>query len=87
MISEKDINYVTEKITRRFEIELPLQFENFDIKDENLYICFQKREVNRTFELSKGVTIEFDNDSRIIGLKLANIHDYLPKSSNVSNEV
>ena len=86
MISEKEINYVIEKITRRFEIELPLEYEKFDIDNDNLYISFQKSEISRTFELSEGITLEFDNNSRIIGLKVDNVTDFLPKQSNeVSN--
>ena len=82
MISQKEINYVTEKITRRFEIELPLGFEDFNLENDHLYISFYKSEISRTYELSKGLTLEFDNNSRIIGLKVANVNEFLPKQTN-----
>lgn len=82
MISQKEISQIAEKITRRFEIELPLQIADYNIENDKLYISFHKSEISRTYELSKGVIIEFDTDSRIIGLNIDSINDYLPKTSN-----
>ena len=81
MISKKDLDYLTEKITRRFEIELPLEIEQFNLENEKLTIIFQNKEVVRSFELTKGLVLEFDKENRIIGLKLDSISEYLPKNS------
>ena len=80
MISQKDVSDIAEKITRRFEIELPLEIETFTVDNENeyLYISFHKGEISRTFELSKGLTLEFDTESRILGLKIESFVNYLP---------
>lgn len=72
---------ITEKITRRFEIELPLEVENFSLEDEKLYIQFKQDEIHRSFELSKGLIVEFDKESKIIGLKVNSFGDFLPKES------
>lgn len=82
MISQKQISQITEKITRRFEIELPLQIADYNIENDKLYISFYKSEISRTFELTKGVIIEFDTDSRIIGLNIDSVSDFLPRTSN-----
>lgn len=86
MISAKDISYITEKITRRFEIELPINIENFKIENNQLHVTFHESEPIKTFELTKGVIIEFDSESRIIGLNVSPIEEYLPKSNDETTE-
>lgn len=81
MITKKELLLITEKITRRFEIELPLEVENFSLEDENLHIQFKQDEIDRSFELSKGLIVEFDKESNIVGLKINSFGDYLPKES------
>ena len=80
MLTPQEISDLIEKITRRFEVELPLEFEDFQYKNEGLYICFKKSEANSSFELSKGITIEFDSDSRIIGLRIESSSNLLPRN-------
>ena len=80
MLTPQEISDLIEKITRRFEVELPLEFEDFQYTGEELYICFKKGEANSSFELSKGITIEFDSDSRIIGLRIESISEFLPRN-------
>lgn len=86
MLSSKEILYITEKITRRFEIELPMEVEEFNIENEKLHISFYKLEIARTFEITNGVVIEFDNENRIIGLSITAIEDFLPRSSSDFDE-
>ena len=81
MLSSKEILYITEKITRRFEIELPMEIEAFTVENEKLHISFHKLEIAKIFELTKGVVIEFDTESRIIGLSITPMEDYLPRTS------
>ncbi len=88
MLSRKEISHIAEKITRRFEIELPLQFDEFNVNDDKLYISFNKEgERARTFELAKGIVLEFDNESRIIGLNIDSVAEFLPKPSSDFTEV
>jgi uncharacterized protein YuzE len=83
MITQKEVNFITEKISRRFELVLPLVFENFIQEQNHLYIKFHESDINRTFEISKGLILEFDKESRIIGVKIANVMDYLPNHETI----
>ena len=81
MLEHKQINMIVERISRLFEIQLPLECKSFqyDANEDTVHILFSENNITNSINIGKDVIIDQDIDSKFVGVKIANVSQFLPK--------
>ena len=82
LLDKSKIDYVLNRVSRLYDVQLPIEFTSFEHNESanELYVRFKNNGlIERSFRPKNHITIEFDDSSQIIAVKIGNISDYLPK--------